>query len=86
LRGAAACRLTSSERLPKLTELPEFTAIVNGKRERVRRTPEPDDYLLYPEWRKGGKVHKARPKERLPRQTLHRWSVRAPAAGRARRG
>jgi site-specific recombinase XerD len=56
-----------------LTELPEYTAIVNGERERVRRTPEPDDYLLYPEWRKAGKVHKARPKERLPRQTLHRW-------------
>ena len=56
-----------------LTELPEFTAISNGERTRVRRTPEPDDYLLYPEWRKGEKVHKARPKERMPRQTLHRW-------------
>ena len=56
-----------------LTELPEHTAIVDGERLRVRRTPEPDDYLVYPEWRKGGKVHKARPKEPMPRQTLHRW-------------
>ena len=52
-----------------LTELPEFT--LND--ERVRRVPDPDDYLLYPEWRKGGRVYRANPKQPMPRQTIHRW-------------
>jgi integrase len=52
-----------------LTELPEFTL----QRERVRRVPEPDDYLLYPEWRKGGRVYSANPKRPMPSQTIHRW-------------
>jgi len=56
-----------------LTDLPEYTSIVDGERRRVRRRPEPDDYLLYPEWRKRGVVYKARPKEPKPSQTLHRW-------------
>ena len=52
-----------------LTELPEFTL----DDERVRRVPDPDDYLLYPEWRKGGRVYRANPKQPMPRQTIHRW-------------
>lgn len=31
------------------------------------------DCLLYPEWRKGGRVYKARPRDPMPQQTLHRW-------------
>jgi integrase/recombinase XerC len=56
--------------------LPEFTQTLPDReteRERVSRTPEPTDYLLYPEWRKGGRVYKARPKDPMPQQTLHRW-------------
>jgi integrase len=41
--------------------------------ERVRRVPAPDDYLLYPEWRKHGRVYKANPRQPMPRQTIHRW-------------
>jgi site-specific recombinase XerD len=52
-----------------LTELPEFTL----DEERVCRVPAPDDYLLYPEWRKHGRVYKANPKQPMPRQTIHRW-------------
>jgi integrase len=37
------------------------------------RVPEPDDYLVYSEWRKCGKVHNAKPKRPMPRQSLHRW-------------
>ena len=40
------------------------------------RTPEPDDYLLHPQWVKGGVVYNARPKQPMPRQTLHRWWYR----------
>lgn len=39
----------------------------------IDRLPEPDDYLVYSEWRKGGKVYGAKPKRRMPDQTLHRW-------------
>jgi integrase len=52
-----------------LTELPEFTR----DEECVRRAPEQDDYLLYPEWRKRGRVYRADPKQPMPRQTIHRW-------------
>jgi site-specific recombinase XerD len=37
------------------------------------RVPEADDYLVYSEWRKGGKVYGAKPKKPMPRQSLHRW-------------
>jgi site-specific recombinase XerD len=40
------------------------------------RTPEPDDYLLHPQWAKGGTVYNARPKQPMPSQTLHRWWYR----------
>jgi hypothetical protein len=52
----------------ELTEFPEFT--LGG--ERVRRVPTPDDYLLYPEWRKHGRVYHANPKQPMPRQSIHR--------------
>jgi len=39
----------------------------------VGRLPEPDDYLIYPEWRKKGRVYHAYPKRKMPGQSLHRW-------------
>jgi hypothetical protein len=38
-----------------LTDLPEFTAIVNGERERVRRTPEPTTICCTPSGGKPGR-------------------------------
>lgn len=37
------------------------------------RTPEPDDFLLYSEWRNGAGIYRAEPKRRMPPQTAHRW-------------
>jgi site-specific recombinase XerD len=39
----------------------------------LERLPEPDDYLVYSEWRKNGKIYNAKPKQPMPRQSLHRW-------------
>jgi integrase len=39
----------------------------------VKRTPEPDDYLLYSEHCNGSGVHKADPKKPMPKSTVHRW-------------
>lgn len=39
----------------------------------LERLPEPDDYLIYPEWRKKGRVYHAYPKRQMPSQSLHRW-------------
>jgi integrase/recombinase XerC len=47
----------------------------------VERTPEPDDYLLYPEKRTGGgRLLAAYPKRRMSAPTVHRWSYRHAAA------
>jgi len=40
---------------------------------RLERVPEEDDFLLYPEWRKGGKVYGTKPKRPMSPQSLHRW-------------
>ena len=58
--------------LPSGTCSPSFRSSRSSD-ERVRRVPDPDDYLLYPEWRKGGRVYRANPKQPMPRQTIHRW-------------
>jgi len=48
----------------------------------LKRQPEPDDYLLYSEWRNGSGIYRAHPKEPMPPQTAHRWWYRhAEAAG-----
>jgi len=42
--------------------------------ELVERTPEPDDFLLYPEKRTaGGRLLAAYPKRRLQPTSMHRW-------------
>jgi len=47
----------------------------------VQRTPEPDDYLLYPEKRTaGGVILAAYPKRRMSSPTIHRWWYRHAAA------
>lgn len=44
---------------------------------RVDRTPEPDDFLLYPEKRTaGGRILAAYPKKRMSEPTIHRWWYR----------
>jgi site-specific recombinase XerD len=40
---------------------------------RIDRPPEPDDFLLYSEWRKHGNVYRVNPKKPMPRQSAHRW-------------
>lgn len=54
----------------------------------VERTPEPDDYLLYPEKRTGGGlILAAYPKRRMSSPTIHRWWYRrAVAAGLVGKG
>lgn len=49
----------------------------------LERTPEPDDYILYPEKRTGGaRLLAAYPKRRMSGPTVHRWWYRhAEAAG-----
>jgi integrase len=43
----------------------------------LHRTPEPDDYLLYPEKRTGGgRILAAYPKKRMSGPTIHRWWYR----------
>ncbi|HTP24696.1 MAG TPA: tyrosine-type recombinase/integrase [Anaeromyxobacteraceae bacterium] len=43
----------------------------------VNRTPEPDDFLLYPEKRgAGGRILAAYPKKRMSEPTIHRWWYR----------
>jgi site-specific recombinase XerD len=44
--------------------------------ELVERAPAPEDFLLHREWRKGGKLYRAFPREPMPSQTLHRWWYR----------
>jgi site-specific recombinase XerD len=38
----------------------------------LERQPEPDDYLLYSEWRNGSGIYRARPRDPMPAQTAHR--------------
>jgi integrase len=49
----------------------------------LERTPEPDDFILYPEKRtSGGRLLVAYPKRRMSGPTVHRWWYRhAEAAG-----
>lgn len=43
----------------------------------MNRSPEPDDYLLYPEKRTaGGRILTAYPKRQMSGPTLHRWWYR----------
>jgi integrase len=43
----------------------------------LNRTPEPDDFLLYPEKRtEGGRILAAYPKRRMAGPTVHRWWYR----------
>ena len=52
---------------------------------RLDRPPEPDDFLLYSEWRKYGPVYRVDPKKPMPRQTVRRGDTstcRGPASSR----
>lgn len=66
-----------------LTELPEFTAISNGERTRVRRTPESDDHPV-PGVAKGGEGSRGSSEGTDAASDTSPLVVRAPTASRSR--